>query len=64
MRGVELRFGIKFWPDQEIIIEVMELLMDNMEAALKREGEILERRDLTKKWGLLHDFFVALLMGS
>ena len=49
MRGVYLRFGSKSRLDQAISIEVMKLLMNNMEAVEKREGSMLERRDLTKR---------------
>ena len=59
MREVELRVGSESMPDQEIIIEVMNLLMDNMEVAVKGEVSMLERRDLTKKGAYFMSFSVA-----
>ena len=35
VREVELRFGSKYSPDQEISIEVIKLVMTNMEVAVK-----------------------------
>ena len=33
LKGVDLRVGIKYKPDQEISIELMKLLMKNMEVS-------------------------------
>ena len=49
MRGVELRVGSKSRPDQEISIELMKLLMEKMEVAVKGEVSVLERRGFNKK---------------
>ena len=62
MIGVELRIGSKYRPDQEISIEVMKLIMEKVEAAVKREASILESRDLTKKGAYIMSYFVASLM--
>ena len=47
--GVELQIGSKSTPYQEICIEVMNLLVEKIEEALKGQVSILERRDLTEK---------------
>ena len=62
LRGVELRIGSKYRPDQEISIEVMKLIMEKVEAAVKGEASILESRDLTKKGAYIMSYFVASLM--
>ena len=49
VRGVELRVGSKSSPDLDISIEVMKLLMENMEVAVKGKVSMLETRNLTKK---------------
>ena len=63
MREVELRVGSESMPDQEIIIEVMNLLMDNMEVAVKGKVSMLERRDLTKKGAYFISFFCGVING-
>ena len=49
LRGVELRVGSKSRTNRSIIVEVMKFLMLKMEAAVKREGSVLERRYLIKE---------------
>ena len=49
MKGVDLQVGIKYKPDQEISIELMKLLMEKMEVAVKGEVSVLERRGFNKK---------------
>ena len=49
--GVQMRVGSKYRAYQSIIIEVMKVLMDNMEVAVKGAILVLERRDLTKGGG-------------
>ena len=48
MRGLDLRVGSKYIPDQAISIEVMKLLMNSMEVMVKCKVSMLESRDLTK----------------
>ena len=49
VRGVDMWVGIKSRTDQDISIEVIKLLMDNMEAVVKRDSSMVERRNLTKR---------------
>ena len=49
MRGVDLRVGSKSRPDQKISTEMMKLLMENIEVAVKGRFSMLERGDLTQK---------------
>ena len=58
VRGVDLQVGIKSSPDQEISIEVMKLLMENMEVAVKGKVSMLERRELTKNGAYFMSCFV------
>ena len=64
MRGVELWVGSKSRPGQKISIEVMKLLMENMEVAVKGKFSMLERGYLTKKKGLLHGLFCGIIKGE
>ena len=64
MRGVELRVGRNSRLYQAISMEVMNLLMKNMEVAVKGKVSMLERRELTKKGDYFMSFFVASLWDS
>ena len=64
MRGVELWVGSKSRPGQKISIEVMKLLMENMEVAVKGKFSMLERGYLTKKRDYFMGCFVESLRGS
>ena len=59
VRGVDLLVGSTSRLDQDISTEFMKVLMDKVEAAVKRDGSILERRDLTKKGDHFMSCFVA-----
>ena len=50
---------IKSRPYQAIIIEVMKLLMDKMEVAVKIEVSMLKMTDLTKKGAYFMSYFLS-----
>ena len=61
MRVVDLLVESKFRPYQEIIVDVMKLLMNKMEVAVKGKVLILEIIYLTKKGILLHELFFGFI---